>query len=828
MQQIVLLPAASKACILCNGVLYFYTLPELSPASRRLANCRWVGGLDLNLVPTDSSSTELVVMVSVQNKIMLIRIGDGPSRVKNIEFPGCLMAVRRGTVACVSDNQFYCLLDVEHQQKIPLFPISSSNEVFDSSSAADLLPRSGSGIQRSSSASYQQPPTNRLIGHSRSTSLNAFVSGLGISQQNTRSGATDLRSGSQTPDLLGESDSASTAHATDGSDTPGPDSQKPLSRIPAMRLRPHIVSPTASEFLLVTGTEPSEPGIGIFVNVDGDIVRGTMDFERFPENLVVDVNEDSDQNTMNNGDREGYVIAIIKTEVESNPRKILEIQRWDVDPGEDERRKDWMEIPSHPDSPSSHVGIRRAISSNQQNFPELGKLLQLQRLKIPKKVSITPYEESDPRTGPSIEQFRKEKELFESQELLDSEAGKRLPTPLPPSWESDRNKEEAAFVQDLGKTASKLILWSGNQIWTISKNPLLLQLESRLQSALVTDMNENRPLDRSTITRLIHSIKQREPKTEAEFLGLGYIRQKAAILLFVDLLLGSSESWPEEAILTTEEILLESNIDPRIVLLFVPEIKEEIIQSAQGIWVYSGLARVIERSLDQILENQAKSQAVDDTIIALVKRYLVAWQRKRGYGSIADEAFVFETADAALLRLLLHQDISQPSPHIRNELNTLVDNWNGNLNRAISLLEQHHRLFILSRLYQRAKMKGKVLGTWRRIAEGERDDGNEVTASGVETQVRRYLIKIRDTQLVVEYGTWLAARNPQLGIQVFADETSKVKLEPQDVVRLLKEHAPNAVQDYLEYLVFSKSVRIINIRKYQEYSLTQCLLFLVF
>lgn len=143
---------------------------------------------------------------------------------------------------------------------------------------------------------------------------------------------------------------------------------------------------------------------------------------------------------------------------------------------------------------------------------------------------------------------------------------------------------------------------------------------------------------------------------------------------------------------------------------------------------------------------------------------------------------------------------------LRSELNRLVDHWKGNFDHAVALLESYHRLYVLSRLYQSRKMSGNVLKTWRRIIEGEVDAGGEITPAGVEVQMRRYLVKIKDVQLVEEYGAWLAGRNPQLGIQVFADNTSRVILDPSDAVKLLKERAPNAVQEYLEHLVFSKNV----------------------
>ena len=79
-----------------------------------------------------------------------------------------------------------------------------------------------------------------------------------------------------------------------------------------------------------------------------------------------------------------------------------------------------------------------------------------------------------------------------------------------------------------------------------------------------------------------------------------------------------------------------------------------------------------------------------------------------------------------------------------------------------------------------------------------------------EVKVREYLGKIRDQTLVEEYGSWLANRNPKLGVQVFADDQSRVKFDPARAVALLREKAPGAVKDYLEYLVFgSKKVCLV-------------------
>jgi hypothetical protein len=164
--------------------------------------------------------------------------------------------------------------------------------------------------------------------------------------------------------------------------------------------------------------------------------------------------------------------------------------------------------------------------------------------------------------------------------------------------------------------------------------------------------------------------------------------------------------------------------------------------------------------------------------------------------------------DAALLSLLLMLDSNTfPGPAIpgslRAELNDVVDQGVECFDRAVELLEQHKRLYVLSRLYQSRRMVGQVLSTWRRVLESSEDVGGELLDG--ELDVRKYVTRIKDVELVKDYGTWLANRNPTLGVQIFADENARVKFTPAEAVDLLKERAPAAVKDYLEHLVFGKN-----------------------
>lgn len=829
-RQIVILASVNKACVLCNGSVTFYMLPELSPAfgNTKVHHCSWIGGLDLNR--DEESENNPVVMIAVQDRVMLVQIGDEARRIKSIKFPGCLVAARRGTIACAADTHSYSLLEVEYQQKIPLFPISSSSEAFESGRVEEIQ-QTPTPLKRSPSSSYPNSPPADSPAHGRSSSLNAFVGMLQPHAQTPRherspSGTPDPFTSTGTPRRSSSeerpeegSKQAGPENSGDDHSSTSPDSVKPLPPLPKLpvskQLQPHVVSPTPSEFLLVTGTEETEPGVGMFVDLDGEVVRGTINFDRYPKSVVIDSGEDDQALQPSEDAGEEFILALIESKENGGKNTQLEIQRWDDDPAELERQKRWMVIPSSAGTQSSPVGFQHTISPSRLELDEVGKLLRMSRFKSP---ALSPHvSTADPRTQASIEQLQKEKELFESQELTDSDGSKKGEARTVLDWETQRNEDEAKFAHRLGKLQSSLVLWSGSQIWRLIKNPLVIQLEDVLQKAQQTDVSGHTLLQRGAILDLMFSIQDAEPKNESEFIGLGYVKQKASLMLYGDLLSMHPDHRGDAVIQNTEQAIMAGNLDPRLALLFIPLLRCEVLQGPQGIWIHAGLATVAEQYLEQVAKASDQSvgpASVHSSVMNMVKRFLFSWQQKRGYGSITDETYVLDSTDAALLHVLLEQDAQlhpdrRASSRIRTELNRLVDGWKGNFDRAVSLLEQYQRLYILSRLYQSQKMSRNVLKTWRRIIDGETDAGGEVTAGGSETQMRKYLVKIKDAQLVEEYGSWLAGRNPGLGIQVFADNSSRVQLEPTDVIALLKERAPNAVQFYLEHLVFAKHVSYI-------------------
>ena len=816
-QQILVLPTVQKACVVCNGTLSFYSLPELSPASsyKTVPNCTWVGGVDLSN-GSDKEENGVVVMICVKYKVRLMEICDEARRVRDIEFPGCLTSTRRGNFACVADIHSYALLDVENRQKITLFPISSLDEntaggrVESVSTTPDPTAARISGSSRPVSSEGASDGK----GHGRNTSLGTFVGGLG--RQARSQFINQDRSGPATPEPItrdaSPSPSSNRTRSISKPENPTPTmstANKPLPILPersdSLRkpsparlqssavLLPHICSPTPNEFLLTTGTSENEAGVGIFVNLDGDVVRGTLQFTRYPRALVLDGDGTENEIAAPDEDREGFVLAAMVESSHDSPRSVIEIQRWDV---EDGGSKELIEIPdtsltvTDRDlgnwlSPES-FGLRTINTPVTVPFPEIGELLRGKRLQL---------------------------QTVDSASNRPRESGSGS---LTDDLETSRIKEEAEFGRRLGSRVGRIALWSGSSVWWVVRNPLATRLNAAIDDVLESGSHEKsyHEIQRDRIVQVINNIRGQEATSETHFLSLEYIRQKASLILFADIIarpLSLSDIQTADS-RSTEGALMEGNIDPRVILTLVPTLCEEVVEGPEGIWIHAGLVSVVARFRSAM--HKTFEEIATPEMLNLIKRYLAAWRQRKGFGSIADEIAVFLTVDAALLRVLLEQDrrdlsrTPRSSP-TRTELYALVDSGVDCFDHAITLLEQYKRLYVLSRLYQSRRMARKVLETWRRIIEGERDDGGGL-ADG-ENEVRRYLVNIKDTGLVDEYGTWLARRNPALGVQVFANDNSRVKWEPQQVVMLLRRKAPNAVKVYLEHLVFGKkSVKYAN------------------
>jgi uncharacterized protein YciI len=521
----------------------------------------------------------------------------------------------------------------------------------------------------------------------------------------------------------------------------------------------------------------------MFVNLDGDLVpRGALEFSSYPLSIVLDVsNPDSTTSDLEDSSRDKVLLALVQKQESGALQKCIEIQKWNVNTNEADTAKEWIAIGPAEDfekQPAlSHYGLVEATSPAELSGDSISAVLRLRQL--------------------------------------------RLTTTVMQGTEEDtkRNAEEDKFVARFDKLRANILLFAKDQISWVIRCPAVVRLSRQLDLALQTDNTGSVLVDIVAIQNVVKVLRGRDPRDELEFLTLTYIRQKAALLLFGRLVLQTAENIATSELdrQRTEDALSAAELDPRVVLTMVPPLQKEIAQGSDGIWLPQGIRDTLDTlrtSFDIRKLDLQPAGLFGDNVLSIMKGYLLSWRKKKGFGSVADEANVFLTIDAALLHVLLlldqHSPIGPAAPgSVRAELNDVVDRGVDCFERAVELFEQFGRIYMLSRLYQSRKMSAKVLATWKRIIEGEADAGGELIDG--ELRVRRYLAQIRDVTLVEEYGSWLARRNPNLGVQVFADDRSKIKFDSSEAIAVLQQNAPSAVKDYLEHLVFDRNhVQYVN------------------
>lgn len=546
----------------------------------------------------------------------------------------------------------------------------------------------------------------------------------------------------------------------------------------------------------------------MFVNLDGDPTRAPVSFERYPKEIVVDGGSTGQplSDPASQGGDDGFVLASMAKEFENGLRHGIEIQPFDASE-RPENDKYWLEADGV--DGSTVYGIRSLTGSEETEVEEIvTRLCQKKFTPFSNSmdVSTVSLKSVDSRTALSMERLSQEKELFERD--FDSQDEESLPD----GWEATRSAEAEDFARRLAKTHMKLAVWVDGRIWWAMRNPLVVKYDSILESACPEGYADTQEIDRRALVSVLGAVRRREAQTELEFLTFGYLRQKVGLLLLTNLLRDpTGQQLSDAEIHALEEVLVEGSLDPRVVLSLIPGVRNEIVEGRRGIWIYGGVKRTADafiRRSDFDKSSREAFSSLGPRILHFLRRFLTTWRDMKGLPSVSDEAEVFKTVDAALLLVLLELDKDAARSlgsggAVRKELNDLVDKGVDCFERAVGLLESYHRLFTLSRLYQSRKMSGDVLATWRRIVEGERDDGQELRDG--ELRVREYLSRIRSQPLVQEYGVWLANRNPRLGVQVFTEDNGRApKFEPAQVVDILKEEAPAAVKYYLEHLVFGK------------------------
>lgn len=475
--------------------------------------------------------------------------------------------------------------------------------------------------------------------------------------------------------------------------------------------------------------------------MNGDVTRGTIQFEKYPDQVII---------------QDKWVISVI-------PEIGLDLQKWDLD---DENKLGVSEKKSSI-AFDSKIQLKEVLGLDGTMVPAIARKLRL--VHVP---------------------------LLHTNELGNDDF----------PGEERKNEEERVIAQRISTVESSVVVYEGRKVWSLLPSPLVLRLDSRLPN--FSDENFDGIVARVRgVLNVLDEVNRIEPTTERTFHEVSFIKQKCGLLVLGELLRISarqtSDIGPKE-IIRVEEALLESALDARfIVALFGHSFVADIAESATGVWVYAGIREVYR---DLKMSDEVGTGFTRDALM-LLKRYLVGCRSKRGFGSVGDDKEVFQTVDSALLRVMLMLDSPEylvqkgktvvQEGNIRNELYRLVESLD-NLTSATAIIESFNRLYVLSILYSANKKSREVLQTWRRILESS-DPTHEFTDG--ENKLKSYLLRLKDPSLVEEFGAYLCSRNPALGISLFIDPKSRVQLSPEQIIPILRTHAPAALRPYIEHLV---------------------------
>lgn len=803
-RQILVLPTANKAFTLCQGSLNIFTLPELSPtwtsAAARLTSCTWIGGLDCDGTQADDGGEEdEVIMICQKTRLRLVRIGDRLSQIREIGFGGCQAVARRGDIACVADDEGYSLLDIVEQQRIPLHDISMSSE-----------PQAREGPANGSS--------QRNADSSRSTSRTASVDGPTAAAENDRNAASDATPESNYHDSSRFEDQtehdressggifptrhSSLAHAAEAPRgqpetlqvesgnlerkprSSSEQSSAPVKREPSVAKVPlsaTILSPAPERFLLLLGTNWEETGVGMLLNSDGEPAAPPLEYGTFPLSMCSFEDKNRRHSSRSAPPSKTHLYAVLLKRTSSAYDLVLQNGEWDLDTNTLKAASNDLMLEHETDYRHGllppHVrpaGVCLSTDTMQSTIHDITHVLAACRMRLSLKDN-------------------------ESQHKISEKVRKR-------------EHSEQQMIARLSTFDSQVLVWAKSNVWSVTPRPTILQMDGCLTRA-VNSHPGALTVERCVPESILEEYHDAAPNGELDFYTMRYLQQKSSLLLFADLVSQVSRNIMiyERDCRITSQALAVSELDPRIILALVPDLREEVIEGAGGIWAHRGL----QDTLNMITDTMKLSKGLENygacgySTIQVLKGYLFAWRRKKGLASVTDEQEVFTSVDAALVWLLLTLDARSPRGpaqrgSVRAELNSVIDDGVECFSRVSELFENHKRLYLLSRLYQSRKMSRDVLATWRRIIEGEEDLGGELTNG--QATVRNYLTKISDPKLVEEYGSWLARKDPSLGVQVFADRNSKVCFEAKQAVKILQANAPAAVKIFLEHLVFDKNL----------------------
>lgn len=218
--KILLLPGISRALVLSLSTASIFTLPEFAPLSG-IGSLRDVNDISKDIDDRSSNTNdqeETVVTAFTKTAIRIVRVQQNSLKLlTNIQYPGASVGLQRSNFALVANATHYDLIDLQNNQQIPLFPISTASE--DDSDNKDKKDEDKKDEPTESEEASHGNPTNQSV---------------------------------------------------------------------SKNITPLIAPVGSDEFLVLSGSKIDEPAMGLVVNKEGNISRGTIAWPEYPSSVAVE------------------------------------------------------------------------------------------------------------------------------------------------------------------------------------------------------------------------------------------------------------------------------------------------------------------------------------------------------------------------------------------------------------------------------------------------------------------------------------------------------------------------------------------------------------
>ncbi|ORY34108.1 hypothetical protein BCR39DRAFT_518520 [Naematelia encephala] len=554
----------------------------------------------------------------------------------------------------------------------------------------------------------------------------------------------------------------------------------PVSQIEALDfdVNPNVVViPGENEFLVTSYTGAST--MGVFLNGQGDPVRGTMEWEDHPLSIAIE---------------SGYIIALLRNNtVTVHSLSDLEkpVQTVSLDPS--------FAAFTLAYSPYG-VSVRDLVRDERMNLAHLlllgGKL-------------------APPETIPSYELSNVDKQAPTPPQLISPEheeppSGSGLTPPSSPkpfARQPITPKRNSSLIQataprgPFSTTVAETLIVGRDGIQSFAPISILLKLEilcaeGKMDEAIVLVDDERRKGRRGEIDA--------DKATHQATLRLMHLLLACHLML---------ETMFEKA----GDYFIRGKIDPRVLVRLYSKYRGKVIGSAEEVEVFEGLRAVLEEmpSVDEIIANSIKRnysphlepsseqspeavelrRAMTDEATAMLTDFLrkTRQSRRKGGGSRGLNSRKLDTViDTTLAKLLADAGTT-------NELLALLASPN---DCVLSELEPFlvKRKYVLSTVMRQQGRTDRVLEILREIAESP--EGDALCDDPVD-EIAQQLETVTDPGLFRRYTLWLVERDADKALAILMAQNPKtgVKLEDVPLIDDLRKISEDAADRYLEHVV---------------------------